>query len=47
VETSEGRAEFVAFQKKWTERTQRLRSRFLAAVDTLEDLASPVGDLVT
>lgn len=47
VETSEGRAEFVAFQKKWTERTQGLRSRFLAAVDTVEDLASPVGDLVT
>lgn len=47
VETSEGRAEFVAFQKQWTERTQGLRARFLAAVDTVENLSSCVGDRVT
>lgn len=44
VETGEGRGEFVAFQKLWVERTQALRSRFLAAVDLVEGLSTPVGD---
>ena len=40
VETAEGRAEFVAFQRHWVRRTGRLRERFLGAVDQLETCAS-------
>jgi hypothetical protein len=36
VETPEGRAEFVAYQRGWIRRTQALRARFLDAVGTLE-----------
>lgn len=36
VETAEGRAAFVAFQKRWIDRTQLLRDRFLRAVDRLQ-----------
>lgn len=36
VETPEGRAEFVAFQRTWARRTQVLRARFLDAVTRLE-----------
>lgn len=36
VETAAGRAEFVAFQRNWMRRTNRLRRRFLLAVDRLE-----------
>lgn len=39
VETAEGRAEFVAFQKRWIARTQALRSRVLHSVRDLEDRA--------
>lgn len=46
VETSEGRAEFVDFQKTWMERTHALRSRFLTAVDMVETLSTPVDDRV-
>ncbi|AWH92029.1 hypothetical protein [Dietzia lutea] len=42
VETAEGRAEFVAFQKQWIARTQVLRARFLAAVDRVERLGGRV-----
>lgn len=45
VETNEGRSEFVAFQKQWAERTQALRSRFLAAVEQVEDVVAPAGEL--
>lgn len=36
VETPEGRAEFVAYQRRWIRRTQILRARFLNAVTRLE-----------
>lgn len=39
VETAEGRAQFVAFQKQWMQRTQVLRRRFLDTVDQLEAYA--------
>lgn len=39
VETPEGRAEFVAFQREWIARTQPLRARYLRAVDRLEAFA--------
>lgn len=35
VETAAGRAEFVAFQRRWIVRTSVLRRRFLAAATTL------------
>ncbi|MGN0099327.1 MAG: hypothetical protein ACI39C_00160 [Dietzia sp.] len=42
VETAEGRAQFVAFQKQWLARTQILRTRFLDAVHRVELLSGPV-----
>lgn len=44
VETAEGRAAFVAFQREWINRTQALRSRYLAAVRRLESLARADAD---
>lgn len=43
VETAEGRAEFVAFQKQWIRRTNVLRQRFLRAVDRLESCGRTGG----
>lgn len=36
VETPNGRAQFVSFQREWISRTQALRSRYLLAVDRLD-----------
>lgn len=44
VETPEGRAEFVAFQRRWVTRTQALRARYLEAMDRLDSLATSDAD---
>lgn len=41
VESPAGRAEFVAFQREWIRRTNRLRRRYLRAVERLETAAVP------
>lgn len=41
VETAEGRAAFVAFQKDWIQRTHVLRRRFLDAADRLHTPVAP------
>lgn len=43
VETPEGRAAFVAFQKEWVGRTQALRQRFITAAHRLENAAETDG----
>lgn len=43
VETPEGRAAFVEFQRKWVRRTQALRQRFLTAANRLEAAAITDG----
>ena len=40
VETPEGRAEFVAYQRRWIARTQILRIRLLTAINRLEHSAA-------